>query len=110
MPIIVFAVYDFGTPEYIVTNNTTIAMPEHYQKAPIFFYLLAPFWSFTTSLLLISHFCVVRSINKRKVSQFRNRVQRVRQQYNTEEGSITINETTPLCQKSDTHFSATTED
>ncbi|KAL5517765.1 hypothetical protein EMCRGX_G003378, partial [Ephydatia muelleri] len=102
MPILVFAVYDFVTPEYNYTymfHNTTITVTEYDRVAPALFALLAPCWSFTTSLLLISHLCVVRSINKRKVSQFRNRVQRVRQQYNTEEGSITINETTPLCQK-----------
>ena len=110
MPIFDVAVYDFVTPEYNVTYlyyNTTITVN---LEAPLLFALVAPFWSFTTSLLLISHLCVVRCINKKKVLQFRNRVQRVRQQYNTEEGSATINETTLLCQKSDTHFSAPTED
>ena len=113
MPILVFAVYDFVTIGDNVTNmynNTTITMTEYYLLAPLYFKLLAPFWSFTTSLLLISHLCVVRCINKKKVSQFRIRVQRARQQYNTEEGLATINETTLLCQKSDTHFSAPTED
>ena len=112
MPISGFAVYDIVTPEYNDTymyNNTTITTPEYYLEAPALFAQLAPCWSFTTSLLLISHLCVVRCINKKKVSHFRNRGQRVRQQYNTEEGSVTINETTLLCQKSDTHFSAPTE-
>ena len=68
------------------------------------FGMVAPFWSFTTSLLLISHLCVVRCIRKKKALQ--NRVHRVMQQYKTEEGLVTINETTRLCQKSDTHFSA----
>ena len=75
--------------------------------ASFLFGIVAPFWSFTTSLLLISHLCVVRCIRKKKVLQ--NRVHGVRQQYKTEEGSVTINETTRLCQKSDTHFSAPTE-
>ena len=113
MPIFFFAAYDFGKPGYndtYMSYNTTITMTEYYLVAPDVFALFAPIWSFTTSLLLISHLCVVRCINKKKVSQFRNRVQRVRQQYNTEEGSVTINETIPLCQKSDTHFSAPTED
>ena len=112
MVIFVFAVYDFGTPGYNITYmsyNTTITMTGYNLMAPDSFQLLAPCWSFTTSLLLISHLCVVRCINKKKVSQLKNRVQRVRQQYNTEEGSVTINETTLLCQKSDTHFSAPTE-
>ena len=113
MPVFGFAVYDFVTTGDNVTYmsyNSTITMTEYNLEAPGFFELLAPCWSFTTSLLLISHLCVVRCISKKKVSQFRNRVQRVRQQYNTEEGSVTINETTRLCQKSHTHFSATTED
>ncbi|KAL5517704.1 hypothetical protein EMCRGX_G003307 [Ephydatia muelleri] len=98
MPIFGFTVHDFVTQEYNITylsHNTTITMTEYIREAPLFFALFAPCWSFTTSLLLISHLCVVRSINKRKVLQFRNRFQRVRQQYNTEEG---------------THFSAPTED
>ena len=113
MPIFGFAVYDFVTTGDNVTymyNNTTITMTENYLGAPGYFDLFAPCWSFTTSLLLISHLCVARCMNKKKVSQFRNRVQRVRQQYNTEEGSVTINETTLLCQKSYTHYSAPTED
>ena len=107
MPIFGFAVYDFVTPEYNVTYlhyNTTITVTEYNLEAPLLFALFAPFWSFTTSLLLISHLYVVRCISKKKVLQFRNR------QNNTEEGSITINETTLLCQKSHTHFSAPTED
>ena len=113
MPIFVFAVHDFGTPEYnntYMSYNTTITMTEYDLWAPLLFALFAPFWSFTTSLLLISHLCVVRCIRKKKVLQFRNRGQKFRQQYNTEEGSVTINETTLLCQKSHTHFSAPTED
>ena len=106
MPIFGIAVYEIDvTLDY---NNATMTEYDFY--TPLFFEAFAPFWSFTTSLLLISHLCVVRCINKKKVSQFRNGVQRVRQQCNTEEGSVTINETTLLCQKSDTHFSAPTED
>ena len=110
MPIGLAAVIDI-IPEYNthLSDNTTIAMTEYSLTAPLFFELLAPFWSFTTSLLLISHLCVVRCISEKKVLQFKNRVQRVRQQNNTE-GSVTINETTPLRQKSHTHFSAPTED
>ena len=115
MVIFVFAVYDFGTPAYNFTymsynTNTTITMTEYNLWAPTLFGIFAPFWSFTTSLLLISHLCVVRCVNKKKASQIRNKVQRVKQQYNTEEGSVTVNETTVLCQKSYTHFSVTTED
>ena len=115
MPLSLKAVYDLGIQEYNVTymymsHNTTMTFVGYIMWVPEFFELFAPFWSFTTSLLLISHLCVVRCISKKKVSQFRNRVQRVRQQYNTEEGSVTINETTQLCRKSDTHFSAPAED
>ena len=73
MPIFGFAVYDFVTPEYNVTYlhyNTTITVTENDLEAPLLFALFAPFWSFTTSLLLISHLCVVRCINNKKVSQF----------------------------------------
>ena len=110
MPIFGYTVNDFVTQEYNTTYlfyNTTITMLDYY--ALLHFALFAPYWSFTTSLLFISHLCVIRCINTKKISQFRNRVQRVKQQNNTEEGSVTINETTPLRQKSHTHFSATTE-
>ena len=113
MPLSLKAVYDLGIQEYNVTfmfDNTTMTFVEYNMWVPVLFELFAPFWSFTTSLLLISHLCVVRCISKKKVSQFRNRVQRVRQQYNTEEGLVTINETTQLCRKSDTYFSAPAED
>ena len=96
-PLFGFTVLDYSS------NYTAYTMTESF-----WFGIVAPFWSFTTSLLLISHLCVVRCIRKKKVLQ--NRVHRVRQQYKTEEGSVTINETTRLCQKSDTHFSAPTED
>ena len=111
MPLFGFAVYDdIVTTDFSITYyNATIAQYELWASS--LFGLFAPFWSFTTSLLLISHLCVVRCIKNKKLLQFRNRVQRVRQrQYNTEVGSVTINETTLLCQKSNTQFSAPTED
>ena len=98
-PLFGFTVLDYNTNYSISTGYTS--------TASFWFGIMAPFWSFTTSLLLISHLCVVRCIRKKNVLQ--NRVHRVRQQYKTEEGSVTINETTRLCQKSDTHFSAPTE-
>ena len=59
MPIFGFAVYDIHvTLDY---NKTTMT-----EYTPIFFEVFAPFWSFTTSLLLISHLCVVRCINKKR--------------------------------------------
>ena len=64
-----FTVYDFvrlGDNVTHVYNNTKITMTEYSLAAPVFFGLFAPFWSFTTSLLLISHLCVVRCINKKK--------------------------------------------
>ena len=75
MPISGFAVYDFVKPEYFITYlyNTTIT--EYVLRAPALFDVFAPIWSFTTSLLLISHLCVVRCISKKKVLQFRNRSQ-----------------------------------
>ena len=69
MPIFGFAVYDFVTPEYNVTYlhyNTTITVTEYNLEAPLLFALFAPFWSFTTSLLLISHLYVVRCISKKR--------------------------------------------
>ena len=108
-PLFGFTVLDFDKPDYynLTYSNYTITMYTE-RRASIWFGIVAPFWSFTTSLLLISHLCVVRCIRKKKVLQ--NRVHRFRQQYKTEEGSVTINETTRLCRKSDTHFSAPTED
>ena len=106
-PLFGYTVLDFEKPDYNLTySNYTITVFS--MTASFWFGIVAPFWSFTTSLLLISHLCVVRCIRKKKV--LHNRVHRVRQQYKTEEGSVTINETTRLCQKSDTHFSAPTED
>ena len=67
--------------------------------------IFAPFWSLTTSLLLLFHLCVVRCVGRKKVAQF---IRNARQQYN-EEGSVTVNETTRLCNDSNTHFSAPTE-
>ena len=104
-PLFGVTVLDFEKPDYYNLKYSNYTMTE---TASIWFGIVAPFWSFTTSLLLISHFCVVKCISKKKVLQFRKRV--VRQQYNTEEGLATINETTLLCQKSHTHFSAPTED
>ena len=69
MPIFGFTVYDFLTLGDNVTYeqyNTTIAVPEYNLDEPTFFVVLAPCWSFTTSLLLISHLCVVRCINKKR--------------------------------------------
>ena len=96
MPIFGLAVSDF------VGNYGLIASA--------IFSWLAPCWSFTTSLLLIFHLCAVRCFKTKKVVQIRYTPRRVYQQYNTEEGSVTINETTRLCQKSDTHFSAPNEE
>ena len=97
-------VLDLEKPDYynLTYSNYTITVFTMTES-----WIVAPFWSFTTSLLLISHLCVVRCTGKKKVLQ--NSVHRVRQQYKAEEGLVTINETTQLCQKSDTHFSAPTE-
>ena len=69
MPLFGFTVYGWVTPEYNITylsHNTTITESEYYLGATSSFAIFAPFWSFTTSLLLISHLCVVRSSVKKR--------------------------------------------
>ena len=70
----------------------------------IWFDILAPIWSFTTSLLLIFHLCVVRRVKKRNLPRIKNALHKIQRQKEAEEGSVTMNETTRLCQRSDTHF------
>ena len=67
------------------------------------FAICSPIWSFTTALLLISHLCVIRHI-RRKLKA----VPKVNPQHQAE-GSVTVHETTRLCPKSDTYFSAPVE-
>ena len=59
----------------------------------------APIWSLSTSMFLIFHLCVVRYIRKRRLLKIRNALRYNRGQRLREEGSVTVNETTRLCQR-----------
>ena len=74
------------------------------------FSVFAPIWSFTTSMFFMCHLCVVRHIMKTRLLKIRNALRYNRGQQLREEGSVTMNETTRLCQRSDTHYTAPTED
>ena len=65
--------------------------------------------SVTTSMSLFIHPWVVRPFKKTRLQNNRNALQYNRGQQ-LEEGSVTVNETTRLCQRSDTHYTAPTED
>ena len=84
----------------------------YYSESSIYgmFAICAPLWSFTTSLLLIFHLCVVRHVRKQNLQQIKNALHKVRQQREAEEGSVTVNVTTRLCQRSDTHFTLPVDD
>ena len=77
----------------------------------LMFSVCAPIWNLSTSMFFICHLCVVRHIRKRSLLRIKtalrnNRRQRLR----VEEGLVTVSDTTPLFQRSDTHYSAQTED
>ena len=81
-----------------------------YSDSYVIFTICAPLWSFTTSLLLIFHLCVVRHVRKQNLQRIKNALHKVRLHREAEEGSVTVNETTRLCQRSDTHFTLPVED
>ena len=84
----------------------------YYSESSIYGYfaVFAPLWSFTTSLLLIFHLCVVRHVRKKNLQRIINALHKVRLHREAEEGSVTVNETTRLCQRSDTHFTSPVEE
>ena len=90
MPIFGFSVID-------LTGNYFLG-----QKNGFAFIMCAPMWSFSTSLLFIFHLCAVRHIRKRR--------QKNRPLHGLVEEGVTMNDTTQLIQRSDTHFSSPTED
>ena len=96
-PIFAFTVLDMRNVNYFFDSS-------------YMFEIFAPFWSFTTSLLLIFHLCVVRHVRKKNLQRIKNALHKVRLHREAEEGSVTMNETTRLCQKSDTHFTLPVED
>ena len=96
-PIFAYSVLDITTPEVYVPSD-------------FIFSICAPIWSFTTSMFFMCHLCVVRHIRKRRLLKIRNALRYNRGQLLREEGSVTVNETTRLCQRSDTHYTAPTED
>ena len=91
------------TPIFVIDVLTYSA---HVYRSSIYGYfaVFSPLWSFTTSLLLIFHLCVVR------LQRIKNALHKVRLQREAEKGSVTVNETTRLCQRSDTHFTLPVED
>ena len=91
---------------YAVLNMRTVNNL-YFSDSYSMFAICAPLWSFTTSLLLIFHLCVVRHVRKQRI---RNSLHKVRLHRDAEEGSVTVNETTRLCQRSDTHFTTPVED
>ena len=56
------------------------------------FAVFAPLWSFTTSLLLIFHLCVVRHVRKQNLQRIKNALHKVRLHREAEEGSICYGE------------------
>ena len=74
------------------------------------FAIFAPIWSFTTSMFFMCHLCVVRHFKKTRPLKIRNALRYNRGQRLSEEGAVTVNETTRLCHRSDTHYTAATED
>ena len=76
------------------------------------FSICAPLWSFTTSLLLIFHLCVVRYFKKQNLQRIKTALLKIRLYHESEEGSVTLNEATKLCQSStsDTHFTPPVEE
>ena len=101
-PIFGFAVLDFTVAIYRLDDITS--------SIYFTFAICAPLWSFTTSLLLIFHLCVVRHVKKKNLQRIKNALNKVRRQREAEEGSVTVNETTRLCQRSDTHFTSPIEE
>ena len=95
------------TPIFVISVRD-ITRPEKVFPSGLIFSIFAPIWSFTTSMSLIYHLCVVRHLKKtrliRKALRY-NRGQQLR-----EEALVTVNQTTRLCQRSDTHYTARTED
>ena len=97
MPIFAFSVLDITRPGKFISSGFMFA-------------ICAPIWSFTTSMFFICHLCVVRHFKKTRLLKIRNVLLYNRRQRLMEEGAVTMNETTRLCQRSDTHYTAPTED
>ena len=76
----------------------------------LIFAICAPIWSFSTSMFFMCHLCVVRHIMITRLLKIRNALRYNRGQRLREEGLVTVNETPWLCQRSDTHYTAPTED
>ena len=95
---------------YAVLNMLNVSYFNEYFTSYIIFSICAPLWSFTTSLLLIIHLCVVRHVKKQNLQRIKNALHKVRLHREAEEGSVTVNETTRLSQRSDTHFTLPVED
>ena len=83
----------------------------------IMFAIFAPLWSFTASLLLIFHLCVVRHVRKKNLQRIA--FHKIRLKYTAKEGSAIMNETTKfhasfqditVVQRSDTHFTLPVEE
>lgn len=100
----------FTIPVFKFTIDDFVTQIPFSSQAPVWFGIMAPCWSFTTSLLLISHLCIVKHIKlKKELQNKRSTLRRTIEQWNTD-GTITITETTPLCQNSNTHYSAPIEE
>lgn len=106
LPLIMYPILFF-----IFTIPIAIFSTADYSSTAEFFFIsFAPFWSFTTSLLLIIHIFVVWCVKKKKLLRIKNALMKAKLRLQVEEGSVTINETTRLCQKSNTHYSAPIEE
>ena len=101
----------FTIPIFVSDSTVYITLnPSVAEISRWMFPIFAPLWSFTTSLLLIFHLCVVRHVRKQNLQRIKNALHKVRLHREAEEGSVTMNETTRLSQRSDTHFTLPIED
>ena len=109
LPLLLYPIFFLLITTPIFVNGVldfTAIMDETNSSIYELFAICAPLWSFTTSLLLIFHLCVVRHVRKQNLQRIKNALHKVRLQREAEEGSVTVHETTKLCQRSDTHFTS----
>ena len=100
LPLLLYPIFFLLFTIPIFVNNLLLS-------SSTIFGVCSPLWSFTTSLLLIFHLCVVRHVRKKTI---KNALAQVRSKRQGEEGSVTVNETTKLCNRSDAHFTTLVEE
>ena len=100
-----------STPIFVVDSTPSYNVDRSLQKSSYFmFAIFTPLWSFTTSLLLTIHLCVVQHVRNKKLQYIA--LHKVKLKSMAEEESVILNETTKLShtQRSDTHFTSPVEE